>query len=955
MASFTDNIPQFNPYVQQLPVEAMVAVGMEKQRRYDEGYQKIQASIDAIAGLEVSKDVERAYLQSKLNELGNNLTTVAAGDFSNYQLVNSVDGMAKQLVYDPNIQTALASTAKRKKEFEFMEEARKKGELTPENETYFAKRDAAWLNNSELGQSYNAKYVPFFDVLKYAKETFDSIKPDNWSFDEVYKKGSDGNYVTDKNGNLVLNEAITRMKEEGYLPAKLEATIDQIFNDPRVNQQLSISGEYSYRGMSPEQLAISVTKEANKIKNTYEDKLDQLNIQLQLNPDSDEIKQQIKNTELAISKLGENLSETGELISSNPDAIRASLYKSKTKDNYTAMFNFSKKSTEIHTNPLWEAKFKIQQEANEQNRWAQEQAFNRYKFSAEYEQKERMHAENKKTQLELAKIKAGGKGSSGLGGGSSADGSGLVQDTEPSDLNIMLTHTEQVENAARNLDNSTIDLVWSTLWDGNTAQAGVNRKKLQQEMKATINGQPITEIEAKRRIIERYAKNKNLNYNDYMTDSKSSIVGKYNTPQSIAQLKKNNYQLYEKLQTLENNEFNFRFENDIDKRVKGDNLAEFYKKIESIPIREKNITIGKNNYVLTKEDMVDLAIIAKYKDKSWVSKKWETEEAEALKYAYEASRSRMEKKGKGQVINSFLDNALLDQTTRKKLKSATKLPSELEDSSAIGEWMFGVRDSRNKQRNFFNNRIFDDVYSIYDNLDASKFKEQVKNTASAIKKHRVISPNLVGGVSTGVDAQDKVILEQIKAIANAYNKNQNAVGVDADEVVSVIRGLKNFSDLREANIIRGIQKDGSGNPTPYIEIDGNKLFLNDAEANLLGVNPGNIYVNEYVNTVESFINSNQGYSSSGYINEVETYRQNDVVMDNKDFPLLQGSNYSAKVNFAKSNNKYYPYLYINNGENQDKVIPLPISSNNLGKLMMEDLPSYITPENLRNLLIKYQQ
>jgi hypothetical protein len=28
MASFTDAIPQFNPYIQQLPVEAMVSVGM---------------------------------------------------------------------------------------------------------------------------------------------------------------------------------------------------------------------------------------------------------------------------------------------------------------------------------------------------------------------------------------------------------------------------------------------------------------------------------------------------------------------------------------------------------------------------------------------------------------------------------------------------------------------------------------------------------------------------------------------------------------------------------------------------------------------------------------------------------------------------------------------------------------------------------------------------------------
>ena len=46
MASFTDNPNiQFNPYISQLPVEAMVQVGMQKQQRYDEGVQKIQSQM----------------------------------------------------------------------------------------------------------------------------------------------------------------------------------------------------------------------------------------------------------------------------------------------------------------------------------------------------------------------------------------------------------------------------------------------------------------------------------------------------------------------------------------------------------------------------------------------------------------------------------------------------------------------------------------------------------------------------------------------------------------------------------------------------------------------------------------------------------------------------------------------------------------------------------------------
>ena len=62
MASFTDQVPQFNPYISQLPVEAMVKVGMQKQAQYDAGVQKVQQYIDNVAGLDVS-DKHKSYLQ----------------------------------------------------------------------------------------------------------------------------------------------------------------------------------------------------------------------------------------------------------------------------------------------------------------------------------------------------------------------------------------------------------------------------------------------------------------------------------------------------------------------------------------------------------------------------------------------------------------------------------------------------------------------------------------------------------------------------------------------------------------------------------------------------------------------------------------------------------------------------------------------------------------------------
>ena len=109
MASFTDQILGFNPYVSQLPIDAMVKVGTYKQQKYEEGVQRIQGEIDKVAGLDVYKPVDKQYLQSKLNELGSKLKTVASGDFSNFQLVNSVGGMAAQIGKDSKIVNAVTA------------------------------------------------------------------------------------------------------------------------------------------------------------------------------------------------------------------------------------------------------------------------------------------------------------------------------------------------------------------------------------------------------------------------------------------------------------------------------------------------------------------------------------------------------------------------------------------------------------------------------------------------------------------------------------------------------------------------------------------------------------------------------------------------------------------------------------------------------------------------------
>jgi hypothetical protein len=97
--------------------------------------------------MDVYRPQDKALVQSKLNELGSKLKTVAAGDFSNQQLVNSVGGMASSIIKDPLVQNAVSSTASYKKAMEERKAYQKEGKASPSNDFDLTKRHDNWLNN----------------------------------------------------------------------------------------------------------------------------------------------------------------------------------------------------------------------------------------------------------------------------------------------------------------------------------------------------------------------------------------------------------------------------------------------------------------------------------------------------------------------------------------------------------------------------------------------------------------------------------------------------------------------------------------------------------------------------------------------------------------------------------------------------------------------------------------
>ena len=194
MASFTDQISQFNPYIQELPVEAMVQVGMAKQAQYNQGVQKVQSYIDRISGLEIAKPQHKQYLESKMSELGNRLKTVAAGDFSNAQLVNSVAGMTGQVAKDPIIQNAVYSTSVIKKGYSEIEAARKAGKSGKDNEDYYESNVNDWMTNQDLKTPFKGRYTPYTDVDKKLRGLAEELKknPSSSSVDQPFVRNDKG-------------------------------------------------------------------------------------------------------------------------------------------------------------------------------------------------------------------------------------------------------------------------------------------------------------------------------------------------------------------------------------------------------------------------------------------------------------------------------------------------------------------------------------------------------------------------------------------------------------------------------------------------------------------------------------------------------------------------------------------------------------------------------------------
>ena len=896
MASFTDAIPQFNPYIQQLPVEAMVAVGMEKQQRYDQGLQRIQSQIDQVAGLSIARPQDKEYLQSKLNDLGSKLKTVAAGDFSNYQLVNSVAGMASTIMKDPVIIAGVQSAQNIKNNEKIMEEARQKGELTPDNLDFYNKRLVAYESAplvDERGKPivFNAKYDPYFDVFKFVKENFDAVKPANLTFNQVYETDDKGNPLIDPATNKpIYSPLMIKLEKEGRLPEAVRDTLDQILADPRVSKQLQITGEYNYKGYSPEMIKQKIATQESAILAAQNSQIADLTLRkngLKTQEEKDAVDIEIGKIQNSMSTIKSRYNELKEAADTNTDAVRGYLYENDVRNRYTTMFGQMSVIETISSNPGWEANYKIQQTAWERQKFYEDMAF----------KKERARVEDYYKELELAqKASQNTVGQWELG-------------DVAADFDVVATFEKEYDDASDNYVNSSKGFIWDAIY----SQIPGNEARFQKLIDAGNSRDKAISI-----ILKQDAEKQGMSELDFSNIWGNKATQEINRAGGVVRedllMSYNGYTSSKK--SLEDLQV---IKNQVDSITASQTDASILNILSGDQIKPQTIKFRGKDVQLSKEDIVDLGVYTRgYKHIFGFAID------EGARQAADAAYKRLERQGKSNIADYVL------RTTTGELEG-DNVGDFLEKAQKIigAPSVFGSLFGFNPLGNISSvaRRIAQPIESIKDawsawdgdtsfdksqvqqvstGLNNDQFSKALSTKAEILKNVYNVNPNLKAALFTGNAEADRKTLGNVKRLAGAYAAAGQNASSTFDDFSSLVSGI---TDPKDLNLEVEAFDAGGGQSqfmiTAYGDGGKSSMVIQPDEASRFGlVNP---YVSNPISILKNRIDARGGRTSYGNPDTKDTYINGDSYFQKTrgDFPMLINSPYNVMANITNSNGMYY--------------------------------------------------
>jgi len=213
-----------------------------KQGKYDKNLAEVEQTLAQIGSLNLAKDVDKKHLGDRLNSMLNSVNNSGVLDLSQRGVANDINSAITD-VLDDKVLNAYRTTASMNGKMKEMQDLVKKNpELyAKQNADLFNKQIQEYMSNDEIGQEASFQsYIPYNDYNKTVNEGISKwVKDIGVTNYERYITGQD--------------DMMYKVTGEKVNPEQLSRAYDTMMT-PEMMTQMSIDADYTYRGMSDQQL-----------------------------------------------------------------------------------------------------------------------------------------------------------------------------------------------------------------------------------------------------------------------------------------------------------------------------------------------------------------------------------------------------------------------------------------------------------------------------------------------------------------------------------------------------------------------------------------------------------------------------------------------------------------------------------------------------------------------------
>lgn len=323
-----------------------------KQGEYDAGVNKEQGLLDSAASLDVVRDEDRQYLNTKLSNLVQTVNSIGGADYSDPNVSNQIAGLSSQIFGDKNIIDSVSKT----KQFRYVQDyyktlkEKKPKDYNPANEWYDNKKFNSWLSGEGVNPNMESGAGKVTPATAYEGD-----------WEKLFSKmtANAKTEITDKG-------LMYRIDTQKYnSPEQIWSAASKLLT-PAQRQQLAIEGRYTYENLPMSEL----TKAYNEdIYNKVGAANDQLSDYKTKKLGATAITDQEKYDKL----ISEKQTEINGLLApvrKNADQIKEKLYLNEKLQGLAERYSYNQSTTKLQsaTDKMFKSNYDYRAQNDELNR-----------------------------------------------------------------------------------------------------------------------------------------------------------------------------------------------------------------------------------------------------------------------------------------------------------------------------------------------------------------------------------------------------------------------------------------------------------------------------------------------------------------------------------------------------------------------------------------------------------